>query len=346
VSLAADPRVPMVSANVGLFGLAAGITPTYRIVKAGGKKIGVTSIVGTEYQAKVKNAEVEFARPEEALKDVVPRLKAEADILVLLAHSTPGEAIELVKKFPEFHIVATAGGTDEPPAQPRAIPGSQTILMEVGKKGMFVTVLAFVDDPKQPWRYQRVPLDRRFQVTPEMKQVMSEYQEHLKLRGFASLGLKPIDHPSGKKFVGSAACADCHTKAAAVWEKTTHSHAYETLANLDPARSFDAECLSCHVVGWRPQAFDRFTSGFVSHEATKHLIGVGCENCHGPGSAHVDVELENVKVDAATRTKLRQEMVLKLEHAERACHECHDLDNSPAFDFKTYWPKIEHPGKD
>ena len=24
------------------------------------------------------------------------------------------------------------------------------------------------------------------------------------------------------------------------------------------------------------------------------------------------------------------------------CMNCHDIDNSPDFDFETYWPKIEH----
>ena len=28
------------------------------------------------------------------------------------------------------------------------------------------------------------------------------------------------------------------------------------------------------------------------------------------------------------------------------CMECHDLDNSPDFDFQRYWPKVEHQGKD
>ena len=28
------------------------------------------------------------------------------------------------------------------------------------------------------------------------------------------------------------------------------------------------------------------------------------------------------------------------------CMECHDIDNSPDFDFQVYWPKVEHTGKD
>jgi hypothetical protein len=28
------------------------------------------------------------------------------------------------------------------------------------------------------------------------------------------------------------------------------------------------------------------------------------------------------------------------------CMQCHDIDNSPDFDFKTYWPQVAHEGKD
>ena len=30
------------------------------------------------------------------------------------------------------------------------------------------------------------------------------------------------------------------------------------------------------------------------------------------------------------------------QKAVNNCLECHDLDNSPQFDFDTYWPQVEH----
>jgi hypothetical protein len=30
----------------------------------------------------------------------------------------------------------------------------------------------------------------------------------------------------------------------------------------------------------------------------------------------------------------------------KMCMECHDLDNSPDFDFQLYWPEVEHYGLD
>jgi hypothetical protein len=34
--------------------------------------------------------------------------------------------------------------------------------------------------------------------------------------------------------------------------------------------------------------------------------------------------------------------VTKEESEKQQCATCHDLDNSPDFDFKTYWPDVEH----
>ena len=39
-------------------------------------------------------------------------------------------------------------------------------------------------------------------------------------------------------------------------------------------------------------------------------------------------------------------VVTKAEAEKRFCvNTCHDLDNSPDFDFKEYWPQIEHHEK-
>ena len=344
VSLAADPKSAFVSANVGLFGLDSGLTPKFRVIKVGQRKIGVTSILGLEYQKQLNSTDLEFADPAKALREVLPKLKQQADFLILLSHATQAESEALAKAFPDFQAVVTADSKPVQPAEAKRI--GETYFLEVGQKSMHVTVLGLFDDAQQPVRYQRVPLDRRYQVTASMKQMMTEYQEHLRLRGFDGLGLKPLPVSGGRKFVGSQACADCHTKANEIWKATPHAHAIDTLVKLEPARHFDPECLSCHVVGWRPQQFDILASGYLSLEKTPHLVGVGCESCHGPGSAHVAAENGDVDVTQDQLLKLRSQMILTYEQAERHCLQCHDLDNSPSFNFKNYWPHVEHKGKD
>ena len=88
----------------------------------------------------------------------------------------------------------------------------------------------------------------------------------------------------------------------------------------------------------------------MDFEADAALHSTGCESCHGPGSAHTDAENGEIDVTEDEIQQLRQEMVLTLDEArDSKCYECHDLDNSPAFQedgaFEEYWEQVKHEGK-
>ena len=166
----------------------------------------------------------------------------------------------------------------------------------------------------------------------------------------------PRPHPTSRRFVGSETCGECHTKAMAIWSKTPHAHATDSLVRppntrADIPRQFDPECLSCHVTGWDPQKYTPLDSGYLSLTATPKLQHNGCENCHGPGSAHVAAENGEGNPTAEQTSKLRAAMRLPIAGgvAEAKCRECHDEDNSPDFShkgFAEYWKEVEHRGKD
>ncbi|HEV7224538.1 MAG TPA: multiheme c-type cytochrome [Pirellulales bacterium] len=360
-----------VSANVGLFvapGEEGGFTPQFRVIERGGMKLGVTAVLGDEYRKEINNGECQTLPAEEALKQVLPKLKkAGCDYLVLLAHALPDEAEKLGKQFPAFDLVVTAGGADEPAYEATKLDGgeaggseaggsesggsgsggsetggSETLLVEVGHKGMYAIVLGLYDDEKDPVRYQRVPLDDRFKDSREMDELMVNYQDQLKQLGWKGLGLRPANHPSGK-FAGSKACAACHQSEFDVWQDTPHAKATETLTKVKPPRQFDPECISCHATGWNPQEFFPYASGYDSLQKTPLMAGNGCENCHGPGAAHVAAENGG---DADLQTRLREALARSIdddkEAVRRSCMECHDIDNSPQFKFDEYWPKVAH----
>ena len=70
------------------------------------------------------------------------------------------------------------------------------------------------------------------------------------------------------------------------------------------------------------------------------MIDAGCEDCHGPGEKHCIAEAGG---DVELQKKLRKAVVVTKEESEkRQCYTCHDLDNSPDFEFETYWPIVEH----
>ena len=212
-----------------------------------------------------------------------------------LAHASPDEARALVKEAPLFDLVVVAGQTNVPSSELELLPGSKTRLMQTGIKAMYAGVVGVFDDPKHPLRFESVPLDAKLEDSPEMLKLLADYQEQLKDLGLEGLGLTPQPHPTGRQFVGSEKCGECHTKAFEIWSNTPHAHATDSLVKPpnsrgDIARHFDPECLSCHVTGWDPQQFHPFESGYLSLEQTPLLKHNGCENCHGPGSAHVAAE--------------------------------------------------------
>lgn len=352
-SVASDEQTgPFTSANVAV--LQRESMPRHLIIEVGGRRIGVAAVLGDELRKKVTSPDILQEKVQDGLREVMPKIgEATIDFRVLLAFADEDEAREIARRARMFDLVVASSGSIDPTLELESIEGSKSKLVHTGNKGMFALVIGLYGDRQgAKIRYERVPLDDRFPDSKEMLELMAGYQDQLKQQGLEGLGLKPLKHPQGE-FVGTQTCGQCHTKALAVWEKSKHVHATETLIHPPERgnipRHFDPECLSCHVTGWDPQKFFPFNGGYLSTEKTPELMQNGCENCHGPGAEHVAAE---GGADGALQEKLRAAMRLPLADkvAERKCMECHDIDNSPDFHkpgaFEKYWKDVEHKGKD
>lgn len=364
-----DPDSPesslgFVAANVILFDIPELETPLrFKLFEINGIRVGVTAVLGESIGAREfpdgnsKMVRVVEAAPavKQALADMK---KEEPDLLILLSHSTHRETEALLKQFPgEFDVCVTAGGVEDPRGETRML--GDTLLVEVGHKGKSCGVLGFYPDSESRFRFELVNLDKyRFKDSMRMVEHMRYYQDRLKEEQLAGVEI-PIRHPSpsGATFVGAAQCGECHSQAYEKWQETPHAQAFESLkhprhGNPDYGitRIYDAECLACHVTGWEPQKVLRFESGFINTEfATTELEkmqgeilqGQQCESCHGPGSQHVAL-IEAGKTDEALA-----EVRVTLEQAkDRVCYSCHDVDNSPNFEFDKYWERVAHPWRD
>jgi len=342
-----------VSANVTVF--SDPYPARFRVLEVGKRRIGVTGFLADRLAAEVTDEDIEIAPAELAVGEVLKLLEAErCDDMILLSHGSLEESRAMARRYPQFRLVITAGGLGEPTLEPERIDGTESLMVQVGVKGMYAGLIGLYDDPDQPVRYQRIALSSQFEDSERMLTLFRRYQDELKTSGLNGLGLRPINHARQSRFVGSQVCGDCHSTAFEIWENTPHAHATDSLVHPgergEIPRHFDPECLSCHVTGWNPQQFFYYASGYTSLEASAHLTGSGCENCHGPGSLHVAAEMGDIEADDAMLARLRSEMVLPLERARDRCLECHDLDNSPDFHedgaFETYWQQVEHYGKD
>ncbi|HLG42968.1 MAG TPA: cytochrome c family protein, partial [Planctomycetota bacterium] len=150
------------------------------------------------------------------------------------------------------------------------------------------------------------------------------------------------------KYIGVAACKDCHDKKTASkayekWAAEPHSKAFENLGSdkakeiakargiADPQKA--PECLRCHTAGHGNE--ERwFGKRFTLAE------GVSCEACHGPGG---DYEPKAVHGKAERRAEAIERGFVPAPE-EKACRNCHNTE-SPTFekfDYKEYRKKILH----
>lgn len=368
----AEIKMPFISANVNVSELGPRAS---KLVTVGDRKIGITAAFAKKMSGQIlpagkKTSRLEITEPEKSLPPVLAALKkAKPDLLVLLLHAARDEAKQLAEKFPEIDLIVFTHGPQEGELEPTTV--GKTMLVSVGEKGKHVGVVGFYpNNQKQKLRYELVELDaERFGEDERMHKLMQEYQTSLKDNKeevFADVRFGP--HPGGNTYVGVASCKDCHKKAYAIWSKTKHAKAYEGLLTGRPdqkdhwvKRHYDPECLSCHVTGWKGKTVQRYESGFLIEELAKtagkpqlftQLHGNQCENCHGPGSRHVELEnawLKDPKDDQRELVRQIRES-MKLNKTDKKvldrCVNCHDLDNSPKFKFDKYWKEVEHKGKD
>src|SRR5690606_26483185 len=161
--------------NIVLFGAPDLGTPVnHRVVDVNGTKIGITAILGESYADEVlprttaeTDPPIRVVDPAEALPGALEALKAEQpDLLVLLSHAKLADSRELATKFPQFDLILSAGGPEDPDGKPEMI--GKTMLVTVGAKGKYTGVVGYYPDSAQEkLRFELVNLDNvRFQDSP------------------------------------------------------------------------------------------------------------------------------------------------------------------------------------
>lgn len=121
-------------------------------------------------------------------------------------------------------------------------------------------------------------------------------------------------HATG--YSGSEFCGVCHEAEHETWQLTAHASAFDTLVRH--GADSNAECVGCHVVGWKQPG------GFTSSAATPELEDVGCESCHGRGGPHLSPGL------------------VQGGNYEKACLTCHDTKHSLGFEYARFLPRVSH----
>jgi hypothetical protein len=177
-------------------------------------------------------------------------------------------------------------------------------------------------------RYELVDLDEQRPEAPEAQQIFASYTAAIGKKNLAAQAGKVCPAPKAGElsYVGVESCSECHSEAVAVYERTKHRHATQTL--IDKGRQYDLDCVGCHVLGYGKPG------GVCRLDQVGSRANVQCESCHGPGSGHVqsggDVAMPVPKPGFDD------------------CYRCHDPDNDTRFNRESflsfYLPAIIGPG--
>ncbi|HLW67655.1 MAG TPA: multiheme c-type cytochrome [Gemmataceae bacterium] len=328
-------------------------------------KVGFVGTVGKSVEEQILKLpfaiKPRFGDNAQVLPEVMQ--KQNPDIRVLLYQGTPEEAKNLLTGLPKLapkaplpHVILCLSPPESDPSGETTIIANCQVA-HVGHKGKYVGVFGIFREPDGSLllKYNQVKLDDEFETpkdkaadSPVMK-LLEGYSKDVKDKKLINQWPKvmhqmQVTFPKEKvAYVGSEACKNCHNAEFQIWDTSKHADAFTALENAKrPSnRQFDPECVRCHVVG-----FD-YETGYLDEQRTPKFKGVGCENCHGPGSLHVNHPKDEKFQLAMSPWKRKKQDRLPDNKVEIAidsttCQKCHDLDNDPYFKFKDFWPKIAH----
>lgn len=257
---------------------------------------------------------------KDPITSVVEAFEAEdADFRIILAYMDQDALTRFAKAFPEFDALIACPG--ERIITPDTI--GPVTLLSTDFNGKSLAHLRLRKEKKQ-WQIQRAELvEVAHQLPPETRQtrLLENYHSQLRENDFlaSETGLVPPEELQTQKgtIAGSSSCEACHQAEHASWKPTRHARAWDSLVTHH--RNFDPECQRCHTTGYG------WSGGFENVASSRHRVGVGCEDCHGPSKQHT--------LTPVIRTPFR---------AAEQCQHCHDPNNSPGFDYRAAWDVAAH----
>ncbi len=200
----------------------------------------------------------------------------------------------------------------------------ETLVLQPGSRGMRLgrLELTLTDNNRiRDFSHQVVELGVGVPDAPRLAEWYDAYNQALKEDYEWRVAQRKKIRSGQSPYAGEQVCATCHADQHAKWEETRHANAFATLERVNKA--FDPNCLACHTVGFMQEG------GYLDLSLTGQLTNVQCENCHGAAAEHASSGGQVKPANADWQP-------------EQICAQCHNHSHSPAFDFDSYWPKIQH----
>jgi hypothetical protein len=314
--LAEKTGVPFLSANA-CDKSGQSLTEPIRIVEAAGRRLALVGVLSESFAT----ADVQISSPRQAVLDALRGAAGKFDAVIVLAYLPEDELRQLADALPEADAIV--GGPTGQPISPKRV--GPVLLTSATHEGKFVARLdAPAPGTSDRWQGSIVELTEQYADDAQQKTNIDRFRAELAEADFSPEQTSfakdlPADIPKGFAIAGTKSCQKCHEEDCQAWRSSKHAGAWKSLgkkgAHVDP------DCQRCHTTGYGQPG------GFVSARRSDRLAGVGCESCHGPSLAHVNEPLVHTAYFA---------------QAKNHCTGCHDRENSPKFEYETYWNKIVH----
>ena len=311
--------LPFTNANVR-DSTGALLVPEYLVVERGGVRFGVVSVLDPALRIITLTGEEQgfaVADPVATLRELLPRVRREADTVVLVGHLGEATTQTVIQEVKGIDI-AVLGHTYRNLTRERVV--DDTILLGsayegryVGRANLFVNE---ADGRVMAVEVHSTSLDEAVPDDPQMLERVQDYQDSLDAYKEAKRAAYPRTFGSEKEdFLTDANCRTCHQDAWQAYAESGHARAFATIRRQ--GQSGEPECLSCHTTGYQ------YKNGYADEAPFNRLINVQCEACHGYGTEHAR--------DGRWAAR-----------AKDSCVACHDQENSPGFEYAEYWERIKH----
>jgi len=174
-------KIPVISSNVTVTeGRTSPVGEDYRIFDVQGLRVAVFSLLGPQALADARPpAGVVFraADPMQTASALVPRLRSQADVVVLMSQMASSDTDRLLAAVPGIDVALYGL---RPAWEPMARRVGATLCNETGARGQYVGRLALIVDPSGKiidYGSQNVPLDNHVLEDKDVAQLVLDTQQ-------------------------------------------------------------------------------------------------------------------------------------------------------------------------
>jgi hypothetical protein len=331
--LVAKGTVPVIASNISLKegGKSVPFGLPYKIYTVNGLRVAAFSLLGGSEFSTVRapeGVEFDFQDPFQVAGVLVPELRKQADLVVLLSEMAPSDTDRMIEAVPGIDVALYGQRASwEEKAQKRG----ETIVNQTGTRGQYAGKLVLIVDPNGKiveFGSQNAALDNVFPADQGITKLVDAANEESKQLRTATREKREGESQSkltGERFLGSETCKRCHEKEYQQWMESPHAKAFTTLNKPVQGKPRTGVCVSCHVTGFGQ------SGGFIADPAqidqrpksNPDLTNVQCEACHGKGTEHARTTGHAVV-------------------PETTCRVCHNAEWSPAFDYSKALLAVKH----